>query len=240
MTILVALVGPVLHAVHRSDLPSLDNQDPSGAFGAEDAPLLRIAVLGDSSVTAPGVVPLDACWVRRLALGLADRYRVEVCSIAVGGSKARDVLATQVAAAIATRPHIALVSVGANDALRATPLRRFEAEIDQILTTLCAAGIAVGISGIGDLGTIPRLPNVPRRAARIRGRMIDRAVRRAARRHPGVLKSDTWGPGWKPFVSGDPAVIFAPDMFHASAEGHAIYAASMQVVLDGLLEQVGR
>ncbi len=240
MTLFGALAGQVLHAAHRNDLPSLENQDPSGVFGLEDAPLLRIAVLGDSSVTAPGVVPLDDCWIRRLALGLADHARVEVCSVAVGGAKARDVLATQVVAAIATRPDIAIVSVGANDALRGTPLARFETEVDQILTRLQEAGVAVGVSGIGDLGTIPRLPDVPRRVARIRARMMDRALRRSVRRHPGVLKSDTWGPGWEPFVKGDPAVIFAPDMFHASGVGHGIYADSMKVVLDGLLDQIGR
>jgi lysophospholipase L1-like esterase len=234
------LVGQVLHAAYRNDLPSLENQDPSGVFGPEDAPPLRIAVLGDSSVTAPGVVPLDDCWIRRLAIELADRYQVSVCSVAVGGSKARDVLADQVAAAIATHPDIALVSVGANDALRGTPVGRFEADVDEILTRLQEAGLAIGISGVGDLGTIPRLPDVPRRIARVRGRMMDRALRRSVLRHPGVLKTDTWGPGWEPFVKGDPAVIFAPDMFHASGAGHGVYADAMRVVLDELVERVGR
>jgi lysophospholipase L1-like esterase len=240
VTIVGTLVGQVLHAAHRSDLPSLENQDPSGVFGPEDAPPLRIAILGDSSVTSPGVVPLDDCWVRRLALELADRYRVTVCSVAVGGSKARDVLADQVEAAIATRPDIALISVGANDALRGTPLGHFELQIDQILTRLQEAGIAIGISGVGDLGTIPRLPDLPRRIARIRARIMDRALRRSVLRHPGVLKTDTWGPGWEPFVKGDPAVIFAPDMFHASGVGHGIYADAMRVALDALVEQIDR
>jgi len=234
------LVAQMVYAVRRTDLPSLENQDPSGVFGSAASPLLRIAVLGDSSVTAPGVIPLDACWIRRLALELTDRYRVEIHSVAAGGARARDVLARQVRPAIISEPHIALVSVGANDALRGTSVGRFEAEIDHILSALRAAGIAVGISGVGDLGTIPRLPDVPRRFARIRGRAMDHAIVRAVRRHPGVLKTDTWSLGWEPFVNGNSTVIFAPDMFHASAEGHAIYAGAMRVVLNGLLQQIGR
>jgi hypothetical protein len=69
---------------------------------------------------------------------------------------------------------------------------------------------------------------------------MDHAIVRAVRRHPGVLKTDTWSLGWEPFVNGNSTVIFAPDMFHASAEGHAIYAGAMRVVLNGLLQQIGR
>jgi lysophospholipase L1-like esterase len=228
------LAGQVMYAGHRRDLPSLENQDPSGWFGAIDNPVLRVALLGDSSVTAPGVEPLDAAWPRQLAQYLSDRYRVELCTVAVGGSKVRDVLAGQVEAAVAAAPHIAIVSVGANDALRATPIPRFERDYDTIIRQLAAAIPGVAVSGVGDLGIIPRLPALARAVARIRARSVDRAIARVVSRYPKVLKTDTYSAGWDDFY-GHPDKVFAADLFHASAYGHRTYAAAMVPAVEALL-----
>jgi lysophospholipase L1-like esterase len=228
--------GQVLRSAHRQDLPSHNNQDPSGEFGDPDLPALRIALLGDSSITAPGVVPLDDCWPRRLARYLEGRYYVEIHSVGVGGSKSRDVLADQVGRALEANPDMAIVSVGANDALRATSVVRFEAEIDAILDRLTAGIPMVGMSGVGDLGTVPRLPDLARAFARVRARAFDSAIRRVVARHPGVVKSRTWGEAWKPFEEM-PDVTFAPDQFHASAAGHAMFAAAAIPVVEKLLAE---
>ncbi len=240
MTGIGILVGQVLHAAHRPDMPGLDNQDPSGVFGSPDRPHLRIALLGDSSITAPGVYPLDACWPRRMARRLATRYRVELLSFAAGGAKSRDVIAEQLEPAVASGADIALVSVGANDALRATPLRRYEAEMSEILGTLATTIPAVGVSGIGDLGTLPRLPTLAQGIGRVRGRSFDRAVARIAARHPNVVKSATWGGQWAFFEDGDPNEVFATDRFHASARGHEVFADAVEPVIETLLAMMER
>lgn len=232
------LVGQVLHAAHRPDMPGLHNQDPSGVFGDPDAPLVRIVLLGDSSITAPGVEPLDAAWPRRMAARLGDRYRMELISVARGGSKACDVLAEQLEPALAARPDLALVSVGANDALRGTTVARFEAEMTEILGRLAAHTSGVGIAGIGDLGTVPRLPTLARGIGRVRGRSLDRATLRAASRYPNVVKGQAWGPAWRIFEEGDSAVVFAADQFHASAVGHETFAAAVAPVIDELLRRL--
>jgi len=216
------LAVQLLHAGHRKDLPSLENQDPSGIFGNDSLPRLRIVVLGDSSVTAPGVEPLDDCWPRRIARHLADRYRVELLSVAVGGAKTRDVIADQIQPAIAANADIAFLSVGANDALRGTPLSRFEREYREIVARLRQHIPGIAVSGIGDLGSIPRLPAPARSIVRIRGRSFDKAVRRVTAGFPDVVKTDTWSPGWGEFLT-NPQQVFAGDLFHASAYGHGIY-----------------
>lgn len=231
---LAVLAAQLYRAGHRSDLPTLTNQDPSGAFGDPGARRLSIALLGDSTVTAPGVEPLDACWPRQIAFGLSDRYRVELHSLAVGGSKTRDVLASQVGAAIALHPDIYIVSVGGNDALRGTPVSRFEQEYDAILSSLTRRCDHVAVSGVGDLGSIPRLPAMARAIARNRARTFDRAIRRAVRRYPQVVKTDTWSPGWDEFNT-NPGAIFGADQFHASAYGHRVYTAAMQPAIDVLV-----
>ena len=234
---LALLAVQVYRAGHRSDLPTLSNQDPSGAFGDPSASELSIAILGDSTVTAPGVEPLDASWPRQIAFYLSDRYRVNLHSVAVGGSKACDVLADQVAAAVALEPHICIVSVGGNDALRGTPVVRFEREYDAILSRLTEHSRYVAVSGVGDLGTIPRLPAMARAIARNRARAFDRAIRRVVRRYPHVIKTDTWSPGWDEFDT-NPEAIFGADQFHASAYGHRVYTAAMLPAIDELIERM--
>ena len=230
------LAGQVVHAAHRRDLPSLQNQDPSGDFGSPADPRLRIVLLGDSSITAPGIEPLDMCWTRRIAHELSRRYFVELRSVAIGGSRASDVLRDQVEPALLYDADMALVSVGANDALRAVPVREYERNLEEIMRRLTASIGAVGISGVGDLGTLPRLPTVPRAWARVRGRAYDNAIRRVVGRYDQVLKSDTWSSLWDPF--GRDMRLFAPDHFHASEEGHAIFAASMVPVVNTLLARL--
>jgi lysophospholipase L1-like esterase len=228
------LATQVVHAAFRDDLPSLENQDPSGVFGNPALPPLRIVFLGDSSVTAPGVDPLDHSWARQIAIHLSDRFHVDARSVAVGGSKVRDVLEAQVDAALELEPDIAYVSVGSNDALRGTPIARFESDYDAMVAALHASVPALGLSGIGDLGTIPRLPELARGIARIRARAVNNAVARVARRYPRAVKSNAWDVMEHLFET-DPA-MFAPDLFHASSEGHLVFARVARPVADRLVD----
>ncbi|MBT8212129.1 MAG: hypothetical protein KJN71_03180, partial [Acidimicrobiia bacterium] len=175
------VVAQILRAAYRPDLPSLDNQDPSGRFGDPSSPLLKVAAMGDSSVTAPGV-HLDNAWSRRVAHHLSNEYHVDLHSLAVGGSKVRDVIDTQLESAISYQPDLVLLSVGANDALRATTLKQFEDTVAELLEALLPHTKAVLFSGVGDLGTIPRLSDPLRAFARMRGKAIDRAISRACDR----------------------------------------------------------
>ncbi len=232
----VAIVaGQVMAAAHRPDIPGLANQDPSGSFGDPKRPATTFVLLGDSSVTAPGVDPLDATWPRRMAHSLAHEHHIELVNVAVGGAKARDVLLDQVPRALAVGGDIALVSVGANDALRGTTLGRFEREMHAIVRKLLTRFESVGVAGLGDLGSVPRLPTLGRSVGRVRGRAFDRALVRVAAGYPDVVKSMAWGGPWRRFNDGDPRHLFSDDWFHASANGHALFAGGALAVAHELL-----
>ena len=234
LTALTVLAAQVAWAGYRRDLPTLSNQETSGVFGDPSNPRLRIVMLGDSTVTSPGVDPLNAAWPRRLAIGLSGSRFIEMHSVAVGGSKAKDVLADQLHRAINLEPHICIVSVGGNDALRGTPLVQFERDFSAILSLLTTHVRHIAVSGVGDLGSIPRLPALARTIARVRARSFDRAIRRAADPFREVVKTDTWSPGWNEFNT-NPEAIFGADQFHASAYGHRIYAAAMMPAVETLI-----
>jgi lysophospholipase L1-like esterase len=227
------LAGQMARAIYRDDLPTLENQDPSGLFGDPDSPPLRVVFLGDSSVTAPGVEPLDSSWPRQIAMHLGERFHVTAISVAVGGAKAKDVLNEQVDAALEAEPDIVYLSVGSNDALRATPVSRFEGEYDEIVQHLHPAVPAVGLSGVGDLGTIPRLPEPARGVARVRARAIDRAIARVTAKYPRAVKSNAWTV--MAAFEGSPD-MFAGDLFHANARGHLLFGEVGIPVADKLVD----
>jgi lysophospholipase L1-like esterase len=214
--------GQMLYAIHRPDLPYFEDQDPTGVFGDPSLPPFRIVFLGDSTITSPGVDPLDACWARQTARHFASRHHVELISLAQGGSKAMDVVANQVDAVGGLDADLAFLSVGGNDGLRFTPIARFEEAYEQIISRLVDAAPAVAVSGVGDLGMIPRLPSLARGASRVRGRSIDSAIARVVSRYPGVVKSDTWHPMWDAFYHD--LDLWGADRFHASAKGHELFS----------------
>lgn len=231
------LMGQVWHTGHRPDLPSLSNQDPSAVLGDPSHPPLKVVLLGDSSITAPGVVPLDDCWARRVGHRLATDHQVQLISFAVGGSRASDVLKYQVAPAIAEAPDMALVCVGANDALRSVSVTDYESDLTTILGRLVDHVPAVGMSGLGDLGPLPRLPSIGRAWARVRSRSFDRAIARACHEFD-IPKTTAWGSMWKDFDDPDnDKGMYAGDLFHASGKGHALFAEAWLEVMDELLRR---
>lgn len=217
---LAVVAGQVAWAAWRP-LPSFTDLDPSGFEGPSDGTPLRMLVLGDSSCTGSGLEDPRDIWVRVLARRLAeDGYRVEVVSFAVGGSKATDLVRDQLAPAIEAGGDVALVSVGGNDALRGVRVPVFEAALDTVTARLTEAVPLVALSGVGDMGTVPRLPPLLAAAARRRGKAMNAAHHRVAARH-GALVANQWE--WAVERFRDPT-IFSPDLFHPNAEGHRVWA----------------
>jgi lysophospholipase L1-like esterase len=212
----------VLRAAHRNDLPSFPNQDPSGTFGDPSLPRLRIVALGDSSITAPGIENLDDTWIRQVARAFTDRFRVELIAVAVGGSKARDVVEGQLAEAVRLRPDIAIVSVGANDAIRATSPSSYGADVDTVTAALQEVGAVVVLMGVGDLGSIPRLPAPLRPILTRRAAAFNRQAEAIAGRSAKIVKIHVAGRISTAFW--DDPDLFGPDQFHAGTLGHRVFA----------------
>jgi lysophospholipase L1-like esterase len=228
-----AVLGQILYAAHRPDLPSYDNYETSGVFGNPDRPELRLVAIGDSSITAPGVNQVDDAWVRRVARQLTDRYRVDLRALAVGGSKASDVLTNQLQPALALAPDVAIVSVAANDAIRGVPPSRFADELDEIVGSLIATGARVVVVGVGDIGSVPRLPRFLRWYLTRRSATFDRVSADVAARYPGAAKVDVRGDLSEAFWNDQN--MFSGDRFHASSYGHEHFAHHISIAMERAL-----
>ncbi|HEU4320734.1 MAG TPA: SGNH/GDSL hydrolase family protein [Acidimicrobiia bacterium] len=228
----VTLLGiEAAYAVLRPS-PVLESFDPSGEFGHVSLPTIKVAALGDSSITAPGVGSPDEIWVRILANRLAASRRVILKSYAIGGSMAHNVLADQVGPAVEFGPDLALVSVGANDVLKGVPTRVFRSNLDQVVTTLSGTGATVIQSGVGVMGTVPRLyPPLSTLMSRRSGR-FDRIHREIAAKH-GTHVIDQRSDDAR--LWNRDRSLWAEDYFHVSAAGHARWAETTWRTLEPLM-----
>lgn len=224
------IASQVLRAAHRSDLPSYPNQDPSGVFGDPEAPNLRVVAVGDSSITAPGVESLDNTWIRRITRRHSDTHCVELVCLAVGGSKARDVVEGQLGEAVRLQPDVAVVSVGANDVIRTLSSKRYERDLTTIVDALREVTGAIIVLGVGDLGSIPRLPKSIKPLLTRQAASFDRVARRVALARPHTIKGHTGGRISTAFYD-DPS-LFAGDQFHAGDSGHGVFAEELAPAFD--------
>lgn len=216
-----AVVAQGYRAGHRS-LPHFGDSDVSGSLGSADGHRLRVVALGDSTLTGPGLDDPDHLWLRQVLVELPDvRCSLEVR--ARGGAKTRDVVGEQLGPALATHPDLVVISVGSNDAIRGVPQRVMEGHLRSILGAFDGRSVVV-LMGIGDMATIPRLPQPLASFARLRAIQTDRMQARVAAEFASVMKVPMYelaGPAFRTFPD-----LFLPDLFHPNERGHAVWAAA--------------
>lgn len=212
--------------------PVVDGTYPA-ATEATGRPALRLVVLGDSTGAGVGVHRTEATLGAQAAtrLAAAAGRPVELTSVAVSGSRAGD-LGPQVGRALAAgRPEVALVMIGANDAVHLTGLGDVRSSLAAALRRLDAAGVAVVLATCPDLGTVRSFTRPLRDVAAFAGRRVAAAQRRAARDagldqdHVVDLAART-GPAFR----ADPRLL-SEDLFHPSAAGYALWADAVAPAL---------
>jgi lysophospholipase L1-like esterase len=207
------------HVAH-APLPHFDDLDPGGRYGDPSAAPVRLTVLGDSSMTGPGLDRGDEVWVAQLAQRLP--WDVHLHSVARGGSRVRDVVDHQMSAAIDDEPDAFVVSVGANDAIHGTPARTYARHLGELLDELRAVAPVVAL-GIGDLSVIPRLPRSLRPVVGHRSAVFDRTHTLVAADRERVFRVPV-GKLSDPHFRRHGATLFAADLFHPNRRGHELWA----------------
>ncbi len=226
------LAAELAYAVLRPS-PDMVQFDPSGRFGDVDDPLLKVAVLGDSTVTGPGVGSAENTWAQTTARRLArDGYQVELESFAVSGSRARDLVEGQLGPTLAWDADMTWVSVGANDVLKGTPISEFREHLDALVDGLSAAGSPVILSGVGDLGTIPRLMPPLRGLITRRSLLFDRIHREVAEKYGAIVVDQRSDPRRLWLKDRE---LWADDLFHMSAKGHGRHADILWLHIESVL-----
>ncbi|WP_034590847.1 SGNH/GDSL hydrolase family protein [Hamadaea tsunoensis] len=202
--------------------------------GEDNAPPLRLVMLGDSSALGVGVETVKDTVGGQLAALLAApggaARRVELSSVGVSGSRSAD-LATQVARALlGDRPDVAVILVGANDVIGLRSPGEAAGHLGTAVRRLREAGVEVVVGTCPDLGAARAIAPPLRQVVAYLGRRVARAQLRAVRAAGGAVVDLATETG--PVFRADPATLCS-DRYHPSADGYRVWAyALMPAVAD--------
>ena len=186
----------------------------------------RYVALGDSTVEGledPGPDGAYVGWADRLARHLSRAHPgLLYANLAVRGLTAAEVRATQLDAALALRPDVAVVVAGVNDVLRP----RFDAgalrdDVHAMHAALAGAGARVASFTMPDMTRVAPLAVVLRR----RLETLNEVTRETA----GLFGTAVADLAAEP-LSSDPA-LWHDDRLHANSEGHRRVALALAEVL---------
>lgn len=183
---------------------------------------MKYVALGDSTVEGledPGPDGVYVGWADRLAGHLAAVHdEVYYANLGVRGLTASEVRATQLEAALALRPDLAVVVAGVNDVLQP----RFDAAA--VRADLFAMHTALRDAGARVLTfTMPDMTRVAPLAVLLRGRL--RTLNRVTHELGQALGSTVVDLAAEP-VATDPG-LWHDDRLHANSEGHRRIAAAL-------------
>ena len=191
--------------------------------GEAGAPTFTYLALGDSTAAGWGAGKQEKSYPHLVAQAVARRgLRVRVVNVAVGGAKARDVAALQLAAISQIRPDLITLSVGANDATHFTTPDEFRRDLTAILSALKQSKArTILVADTPDMFLAPALP-WPIAAATARRARAQNAITRQLTRDSRVQIVELYQRG-KLDARRNPK-LYAADRFHPSASGYARWA----------------
>jgi len=151
---------------------------------------------------------------------------------AVPGPRSRD-LADQIGPALAWRPNLVLIVIGANDLTHREPLDAAVGSLGAAVRRLRAAQAQVVVAPAPDLGAVPHVPVFLRDAVRQASEVLRRRQAEVVEAEGGRV-ADADGRASAAFASD--TSLFSADRIHPSSAGYAVIADS---VLPALLETAG-
>jgi lysophospholipase L1-like esterase len=227
------LIVEVLVALNGRSLPpqkpfALDRAFATASDGHDAGSPLTLVWLGDSTGAGVGASSARTALPTSVARGLGRAVQLRV--LARSGAQVLDVLSEQLPLLPPLRPDIVILGVGGNDVTHLTPRRLFEGLYDSLLQGIQAVGATtVVVMGIGDFGTVPRIPQPLRAITGWRGRRLDEVVRTLAARR-GAAYVDLYAETG-PIFGSAPSRFYADDGFHPNDEGYRAWATAILEVL---------
>ncbi|MGA8845872.1 MAG: SGNH/GDSL hydrolase family protein, partial [Nocardioides sp.] len=206
--------------------------DATGWYGrGRPGPVMKIALLGDSSACGYGVERVEQTPGALIASGTSaqgDR-RIYLREFCVVGAMSAD-LSAQIDRALPIEPDVAVILVGANDVTGLTLPSASVRHLSDGVRRLREAGVAVVVGTCPDLGTVTPIAQPLRQIARSWSRRLAAAQTIAVIEEGG--RTVSLGSILGPDFAAAPALLFGPDKFHPSPEG---YRALARILLPSVL-----
>lgn len=203
---------------------------PRGEQTLGRGPALRYIVMGDSTSISQGGKYSEG-YAAQSAAHLAKTHRLTWQNVGVSGARAKDIATEQLPKAIAFKPDVVLIAVGANDVTHLTSpsdvITALSHTIAQLRETNPA--ISIALTGSPDMGSVPRFPQPTRafagkRTADLNRQIIALADAERVAFAPIALKT---GPIFRKHPE-----LFAQDHFHPTTAGYKLWTPLVITALD--------
>ncbi|MES9537302.1 MULTISPECIES: SGNH/GDSL hydrolase family protein [unclassified Actinomadura] len=229
---LLPLLAPVLavqawRTVRRTPRLAPATGDERGFVAGADprrGPAFRVVVIGESTAVGVGASRHAEALPGFLAEELGERLRRSVSWSVSGenGATARRIIGGLVPPANGSPPDLVVVTTGINDLIRRRSLRRWAADVTELVALLRGRfpDATVLVAGMPPVHRFPALPRPLRSVLGARARAMDRVMRDAA------------AAGGAVHAPMDEAMardrrLFASDGFHPSAAGYRVWARDL-------------
>ncbi len=214
-------------ARHWVGKPTGEPPFADGVYGSGRGREISIAMLGDSMAAGLGVATAAETPAALIATGLSERAGapVRLTNVAKVGAQSSD-LDRQVDLALAARPDLALIMIGANDVTHRIQPSLACAQLQAAVRRLRATGCEVAVGTCPDLGTVEPIAQPLRWIARRWSRQLAAAQTIVVVEAGG--RSVSLGDLCAGAFRENPREMFSADRFHPSAAGYA--AAAMAIV----------
>ncbi|HEV7454639.1 MAG TPA: SGNH/GDSL hydrolase family protein [Candidatus Saccharimonadales bacterium] len=195
-------------------------------------PKRTYVVMGDSTSISQGGDYAQG-YATATAQYIAKTHTVTWVNFGVSGARAKDVADLQLKQAVAYKPDIVLVAVGANDVTHLTSIGSVRDSLKKIISGLQAANpnVRIVLTGSPDMGAPPRLPQPLRALAGIRTQSVNNMITGLTdgKRVVFAPTAEKTGPVFRANHH-----LYAADNFHPTTEGYKVWTP----VLTGALDQV--
>lgn len=197
----------------------------------ESARVARVVyvALGDSTGVGVGAQQ-GGGYVERLFARIARHYKasrlVNLCQVSATSAEA---LREQVARAIAARPTLITVGIGANDLIQGAKAEEFARNYELIIRRLSEETNArIIITNIPDISLAPAVPDYMRDAARHHIVTYNKEIKSVARRY-NLAVVDLFGRSREFASRGE---LFSADAIHPSDAGYEFWAELMRPIVE--------
>jgi acyl-CoA thioesterase-1 len=209
--------------------PTIPRQTVTSGKG----PALKYVVMGDSTSIGQGAPYEDTIGPKSVA-HLAQKHKITYTDVGVSGARTHDVLVDQLSAAVALKPDLVLLSIGANDATHLTGGKSLTTDMDDITSQLIAANcdVKVVLTGSPAMGSVTRFPWPLKQFMGLRQRQVNRAYAPviADKQLTFAALADKTGGAFMQHPE-----YFAKDKFHPNAAGYAVWVPVINDALDQAL-----
>jgi lysophospholipase L1-like esterase len=235
--ILLALVGLILLfiaieylLVTHTGSPVPAPVIPRAPQTSGSGPPLTYVVMGDSTSIGQGT-EYPHGYSYQSAQHLAQRYTLTYVNVGVSGAKAHDVLSDQLLNAIARRPDLVLIAVGANDVTHLTSESAVRASMQATIDGLRKAnpGVRIVVTGSPAMGSVPRFPWPLRQFEGYRANRLNRMFAGLVSKNNLTFAPVAAKTG--PAFARDPT-LFAADKFHPNTRGYTLWTPVINEALD--------